>query len=80
MLLGEPARKAARGFLFQAEFYMPSFLNPKADIYQMSRRVPKESFQRHSENTVLVKEWFPAFRKPLALVNSFHHKFIPSHF
>jgi len=42
MLLGASARKAALDFSFQAEFYMPSFLNLKADIYQMSCQVPKE--------------------------------------
>lgn len=40
----------------------------------------KRDFQRHSENTVLVKELFPAFRKPLATTNSFHCKCIPSRF
>lgn len=40
----------------------------------------RRDLRTHSENAVLVKELFPAFRKPLASINSFRHKFIPSHF
>lgn len=45
MLLGASARKAALDFPFQAEFYLPSFLNLEADIYQMSCQVTKEIFK-----------------------------------
>lgn len=76
MLLGASARKAALDFQFQAEFCMPSFLNLKADIYQISCQVPKETFRK----CCALKELLPAVIKPLALMNSSHHRFIPTHF
>lgn len=69
MLLGASARNAALDFPFQAEFYMPSFLNLKADIYQMSCQVPKDILKDIHKILCIVKELFLAFRKPLASTN-----------